>query len=640
MAVVTGARSRSLLARPTDQVTGWWSWITTVDHKRIGILYGVTAFIFFMVGGIEATLVRLQLAVPTNPMIDADTYNQLFTMHALTMIFLSLMPMAVAFFNYIVPLQIGARDVAFPRLNALSYWIFLFGGILLNLGWLAGGAPDSGWFAYANLTSRIFSPGPGMDFYTTGLQVLGVSSMLGAFNFAVTIINMRAPGMSLMRMPVFTWMTLITSFLLFLAFPVITVALIELMFDRFLGTNFFNPAVGGDPVLWQHLFWIFGHPEVYILILPAMGIISDILPTFARKPLFGYAVVIYSGVAIAFLSWGVWAHHMFATGLGPVATTVFAVGTMLIGVPTGVKIFNWIATLWNGQLYLKTPMLFAIGFIALFTIGGISGVSHAAVSGDWQQTDTYYIVAHIHYVLFGGTMMGLFGGIHYWWPKITGRMMSDRLGLIHFWLLFIGMNATFGPMHIVGLGGMVRRNFTYPDGMGWEVWNLVITIGVFFMIASVLVLIWAAVDSLRRGERAPADPWDGRTLEWSIPSPPPVYNFATIPVVHSRDPFWVEKYGAGHGAGRGAPVHASVQEQHRARVVHEESGDAHEGHGIHMPWPSYYPIITAAGVALSMGGLILHGGLLIVGPISLVSVIGVVLILVGIYGWCFEPVAE
>ncbi|HEX2173961.1 MAG TPA: cytochrome c oxidase subunit I, partial [Dehalococcoidia bacterium] len=585
--------------------------------------------IFFFLGGIEATLVRVQLAVPENNLIDADTYNQLFTMHALTMIFLALMPLSVAFFNYIIPLQIGARDVAFPRLNALSYWIYLFGGIILNLGWLIGQSPDSGWFAYANITTRPYNPSLGMDFYAVGLQILGISSMLGAFNFAVTIINMRAPGMSLMRMPVFTWMTLITSFLLFLAFPVITIGLVELMFDRFMGTNFFNVAKGGDPVLWQHLFWIFGHPEVYILILPAMGIVSDILPTFSRKPLFGYPVVVYSGLAIAFLSWGVWAHHMFATGLGAAGTTVFAIGTMLIGVPTGVKVFNWIATMVGGQLHFTTAMLYAVGFIALFTIGGISGVSHAAVPGDFQQTDTYYIVAHIHYVLFGGTIMGLLGGLWYWWPKITGRYLPEGIGKVHFWVTFVGMNLTFLPMHILGIDGMPRRNYTYPSGMGWDFWNMVETIGVFIIIVGMLLLVWAIIKGLREGEPAPADPWDGRTLEWTIPSPPPVYNFATIPHVHSRDPFWVEKYGSGHG-DHGAPVRASAQQQQHTSVAHADDHDG--GHGIHMPWPSYWPIITAAGVALSMGGLLF--GPVIVHPITIVSAVGVFLIFIGVYGWC------
>src|SRR3990170_1110146 len=400
-----------------------WSWITTVDHKRIGQLYGVSAFFFFLVGGIEALIMRLQLAQPDGTLVGAQRFNELFTMHGTTMVFLAIMPMSAAFFNYMIPLLIGARDVAFPRLNALSYWVFFSGALLLHLSFLAGAVPDAGWFGYANLTSTQFSPRQSIDFWMLGLQVLGISSLMAGFNFIVTIINMRAPGMTLMRMPLFVWMSLVVQFLVVLAFPAITVALILLMFDRFFGTLFYAPAAGGDPLLWQHLFWIFGHPEVYILILPAMGIVSEVLPTFSRKPLFGYSVVVFSGIAIGFMGWGVWAHHMFAVGLGPVANSAFAASTMFIAVPTGVKIFNWLATTWGGDLRLKSPMLFALGFIGMFTIGGLSGVTHSIVPSDYQQTDTYYIVAHFHYVLFGGAIFGLFGGAYYWFPKVTGRLL-------------------------------------------------------------------------------------------------------------------------------------------------------------------------------------------------------------------------
>ena len=392
-----------VIDRPASQ-SGLWSWITTVDHKRIGVLYGVTAFIFLLLGGVEAGIIRLQLAVPDSTLVSADTFNQMFTMHGTTMIFLVIMPLSASFFNFVIPLAIGARDVAFPRLNAFSYWVFLFGGLLLNASFLTNQAPDAGWFSYANLTEKPFSANQGLDYWALGLQVLGVSSLAAAFNFIVTIVNMRAPGMSLMRMPLFVWMTLVTSILLVLAFPVITVGLIELTFDRNFGTNFFVPEGGGDPILWQHLFWVFGHPEVYILILPAMGIVSEVLPTFSRKPLFGYPVVVFSGVVIGIMGWAVWSHHMFTVGLGPVAVTVFMITTMLIAVPTGVKIFNWIGTLWGGQIDLKTAMLFALGFVALFIVGGLSGVSHAVAPSDNQQQDTYYIVAHIHYVLFGGAL--------------------------------------------------------------------------------------------------------------------------------------------------------------------------------------------------------------------------------------------
>ncbi|OGL06751.1 MAG: cytochrome c oxidase subunit I, partial [Candidatus Rokubacteria bacterium RIFCSPLOWO2_02_FULL_68_19] len=466
-----------------------WGWITTVDHKRIGILYGVTAFVFLLVGGLEALLIRLQLAHPDGAVVSAGTYNELFTMHGTTMVFLAVMPLNAAFFNYIVPLMLGARDVAFPRLNALSYWIFLFGSLFLNASFFVNAAPNAGWFGYANLTAKQFSPGANIDFWVLGLQILGVSSLIAGFNFIVTILNMRAPGMTFMRMPVFVWMTLVTQFLIVLAFPVITVGLILLLFDRFFGTNFYNPAAGGNPLLWQHLFWLFGHPEVYILILPAMGIVSEVLPTFARKPLFGYPVVVYSGMLIGFFGFGVWSHHMFTVGLGAVADSAFAVGTMLIGIPTGVKIFNWIATLWGGRIRLTTALWFALGFIAMFLMGGLSGIMHAAPPVDMQQQDSYFVVAHLHYVLVGGSLFGIFAGLYYWWPKMTGRMLSEPAGRWNFWLMFVGFNVTFFPMHFLGLLGMPRRIYTYAGGLGWDLWNLVSTVGVFILALGILVFI-------------------------------------------------------------------------------------------------------------------------------------------------------
>ncbi|MDO8532518.1 MAG: cytochrome c oxidase subunit I [Dehalococcoidia bacterium] len=591
--------------------TGVWSWITTVDHKRIGILYGASALFFLLVGGIEALLIRTQLAVPGNTLVSSDTYSQLFTMHGTTMIFLFVMPLSAAFFNFMVPLMIGARDVAFPRLNALSYWVFLFGGLFMNSSFFMGGAPDAGWFGYANLTSNQFSPGARIDFWVLGLQVLGLSSLMAALNFIVTILNLRAPGMSMMRMPLFVWMTLITSFLLVFALPVLTVGLTLLLFDRFFGTHFYIPAGGGDPLLWQHLFWIFGHPEVYILILPAMGMVSEVLPTFSRKPLFGYPFVVYSGILIAFLGFGVWAHHMFAVGMGPVADAVFATTTMLIAVPTGVKIFNWIGTMWGGALDFKSPLCFAVGFIGMFIIGGISGVMHASVPLDLQQTDTYFVVAHLHYVLFGGAVFGLFAGIYYWFPKITGRMLNDAWGKVHFWIMFVGANLAFFPMHLLGLDGMPRRIYSYDPSMGWNLWNLVSTVGAFTIALSVLIFVINAITALRRGARAPNDPWDAQTLEWSISSPPPVYNFATIPVVHSRRPFWDEKYpDAAHG-----------------KAAHAEP----EHHGaIHMPNPSYFPIVIALGILVAVSGLMIHPA---------VSILGAIIMLIGVYGWSFEPAA-
>jgi len=623
MAAVTGALP-SWLQRPTTY-RGWWSWVVTVDHKRIGVMYGVTAVVFLLVGGIEAMVLRLQLAASDNTLVSSEMFSQLFSMHALTMVFLALMPLGAAFFNIVVPLQIGARDVAFPRLNALSYWVYLFGGLLINAGWVFGGSPDAGWFAYANLTSKQFSPGVGMDYYVLGLMVLGVSSMAAALNFIVTIINMRAPGMTLMRMPLFTWMTLVTSFLLILAMPVITVGVVELAFDRFFGTNFFNTSEGGDPLLWQHLFWIFGHPEVYILILPAMGIISEVLPTFSRKPLFGYPFVVLSGIFIGFMGWAVWSHHMFTVGLAPTANVYFAVSTMLIAVPTGVKIFNWIATMWGGSISFKSPMLFAVGFIAMFIVGGLSGVSHASPPADTQQQDTYYVVAHIHYVLFGGTVFGLFAGIYYWFPKIAGRMLGEGLGKVHFWLMFVGMNMTFAPMHWLGLDGMPRRVYTYAPGMGWDFWNLVATIGSWIIAVSILVFLWNFFTTMRKPQDAPADPWDGRTLEWSISSPPPVYNFREIPVVHNRDAFWHQKYVEG---ADGLPRLAAAG---GVGSHHENGREEGDTHGIHMPGLSYFPIIVAAGFTIAAAGLMVH---------MAVVAVGLLVLFFGVYGWAFEPAGQ
>jgi cytochrome c oxidase subunit I len=597
-----------------------WSWLTTVDHKKIGIMYCVTAFVFFLAGGLEALIIRAQLARPDGTVVGSDAYNQIFTMHGLTMIFLVVMPLGVGIMNYMVPLMIGARDVAFPRLNAFSYWVFLLGGIFLYSSFLLGGAPDGGWFGYAPLNEQL--PSHGMTFYALGLQILGIASLAGAVNFIVTILNMRAPGMTMMRMPVFVWMSLVTSFLLLFAMPVIAVALFQLMFDRVWAANFFNAANGGDPVLWQHLFWLFGHPEVYILILPAMGIVSEILPTFARKPLFGYAAIVFAGAAIGFMGWGVWAHHMFAVGLGPVATSAFALSTMFIAVPTGVKIFNWLGTIWGGSIRFKTPFLFAIGFVAMFVIGGLSGVTHAIVPHDLEQTDTYYIVAHFHYVLFGGAMFALMGAFYYWWPKVFGHTLGERLGKMHFWLWFIGFNLTFGPFHLLGLQGMPRRIYTYADGMGWNTWNFVATVGAFTIAASVLVFILNVALSRRKAEVAGDDPWDARTLEWATSSPPPEYNFATIPLVKDRDAFWHRKYvTTPEGEPRRVLAGGADAPEH----------DEHEEH-IHMPSPSYFPIFAAFGLPI-----IGYGAVYDQAP---VMILGGLIAMLGIFGWAFEPAAE
>jgi cytochrome c oxidase subunit 1 len=613
---------------------GIWSWLATVDHKRIGLMYGLTAFFFFLVGGLEALLIRVQLARPEQDFLSPDQYNRIFTMHGTTMVFLVVMPMSAAFFNLLLPLMIGARDVAFPRLNAFSFWVFFLGGIFLNVSFFTGGnflkgdlgAPDGGWFGYAPLTLNRFSPDNGIDFWMIGLNVLGIASLAGGFNFVVTILNMRAPGMTLFRMPVFVWMSLVTSLLIVFAMPVISVALFEISFDRLFGANFFNVAKGGTPLLWQHMFWLFGHPEVYILILPAMGIVSEVLPTFARKPLFGYPFVVFSGVAIGFMSWGVWAHHMYTTGLGSVANSAFGISTIMIAVPTGVKIFNWMATLYGGSISFKTPLYFAVGFIAMFTVGGLTGVTHSIVPSDYQQQDTYYVVAHFHQVLFGGAIFGLFSGIYFWFPKFTGRMMHEGLGKLHFWLMLIGFNLTFQPMMILGLMGMPRRIQTYQNDYGWGFWNMMATVGAFTIGVSLLVFMYNVVKSLRSGEIAGDDPWDGRTLEWTIPSPPPPYNFAEIPQVHSLDDFWHRKYTE-DAEGKPVPIPAAA-----AAAGHDAVEAGHgDGHGIHMPSPSYFPLIASLGFPFLGFGLIYHMALL---PV------GLLLILVGLYGWVLEPATE
>jgi cytochrome c oxidase subunit 1 len=508
-----------------------------------------------------------------------------------------------------VPLLIGARDVAFPRLNALSFWTFLAGGLLLNASFLVGTPPDGGWFGYTSLTLKQYSPSISIDFWLLSLQVLGASSLMAAVNFVVTILNLRAPGMTLMRMPVFVWMTLVTQFLILLAFPPITVGLIFLMFDRFFGTHFYNVAAGGDLHLWQHLFWIFGHPEVYILILPAFGIVSEVLPTFARKPLFGAPVVIYSGVLIGFFGFGVWSHHMFAAGMGPIADAAFSVATMLIAIPTGVKIFNWLATLWGGSIRFTVALHYAVGLVALFTIGGLSGIMHASPPVDLQQTDSYFVVAHLHYVLIGGSLFGLLAGAYYWWPKMTGRLLDERLGKVGFWVLFVGFNLTFFPQHYLGAAGMPRRIYTYGEGTGWAFWNLASSIGAFGIALGILIFLINAVRSLRVGARAAGDPWDGRTLEWRTSSPPPPHNFDAIPPVHGRDSFWREKHGDRAGRRPTPPPTAP------------------EPHGVHVPSPSVWPVLTALGIGVAAAGALLHVA---------VVVVGALLVVLGVFAFALE----
>ena len=625
-AVATPSTSYGYFRRPV-QTTGWRSWVFTVDHKKIGIMYGVVAMSFFFVGGFEALLIRAQLAQPDGTILSADKYNQMFTMHATTMVFLFVMPMAAAFANYMMPLQIGARDVAFPRLNALSFWTFLFGGIFINSSWFLGGAADGGWFMYAPNSSVPFSPTNGVDFWTLGLLMTGVASQVGAVNLIVTALNMRAPGMTLMRMPIFTWMALVVQFLLLFAIPVITVALFLLLFQRNFGATFFSVADGADPLLWQHLFWLFGHPEVYILVLPSFGIISEVLPTFSRKPLFGYPFVVFSGAAIGLVGFGVWAHHMFAAGLGPISVAVFSVSTMAIAVPTGVKIINWTLTMWGGKLWFSTAMLFAIGLIVQFTIGGLSGVTHAVAPSDTQQTDTYYIVAHLHYVIFGGAVLGLFAGMYYWWPKIFGKMLNERWGRWNFWLMIIGMNLTFGPMHIIGLQGQPRRMYVWTENRAGEgffnlgFWNLVATVGSFilgFGALLFLVNVWVS----RKNPPAPADPWDARSLEWITTSPPKEHNFDRIPTVHALDEFFHRKYEDVGEDGQ----HDYKQVRSGEEVIAEEEANA-DAH-IHLPSPSYWPIILAFGMMVIAYGVIYS---------TLLLAAGAAVAILALFGWALEP---
>jgi cytochrome c oxidase subunit 1 len=621
------ASGRGLLRRPAA-ITGFWSWFTTVDHKKIGILYGVVAFTFFIVGGLEALLIRAQLYQPDGTLLNADQYNQIFTMHGLTMVFLFVMPMSSAFFNYFIPLMIGARDVAFPRLNAFSFWVFLLGGMFLYSSVFLGGAPNGGWFGYA--PNSITDPSIGMTFYALGLLITGIASTAGAVNLAVTVINMRAPGMTLFRMPVFVWMGLVVQFLLVFSLPIITVALFQLLFDRRWDTAFYDPTRGGDPILWQHLFWLFGHPEVYILILPAFGIISDIIPVFSRKPLFGYQFVVFSGIAIGFIGFGVWAHHMFAAGLGPVANTAFGISTAIIAIPTGVKIFNWMGTMHGGDIRFATPMLFSVGTVTMFVIGGLSGVTHAIVPSDYQQTDTYYIVAHFHYVLFGGAIFGLFAGMYYWWPKVFGRTLSEPAGKVQFWLQIIGFNLAFGPMHILGLQGMIRREYTYPETLGLTFWNEVSTVGAFLIAVAVLMFIGNVIrtQTKPKGE-AVEDPWDGRTLEWMITSPPPVHNFDEIPTVHTLDEFWHRKYVEDERTGRLVPAQAGASD------AHDEAHPPGQGEGhssIHLPSPSYWPLVASIGLPIMAYGVLYSWWLI---------GLGALVALIGFYGWALEPsVAE
>ncbi|MGN7407654.1 MULTISPECIES: cytochrome c oxidase subunit I [unclassified Sporosarcina] len=560
-----------------------WDWMTTVDHKKIGILYLIGGGFFFVVGGIEAMIIRLQLLKPNNDLVSAGLFNDLITMHGTTMIFLAAMPILFGFMNYIMPLQIGARDVAFPFINSLGFWMFFLGGVFLNVSWFFGQVPDAGWTSYASLS--LASPGHGIDFYAIGLQIAGGGTLMGGINFLVTIINMRAPGMTYMRMPLFTWTTFVASAMILFAFPPLTVGLFFLTFDRMFDANFFDHQMGGNTIIWEHIFWIFGHPEVYILILPAFGIFSEIFSIFSRKRLFGYPAMVFATVLIGFLGFMVWAHHMFTVGLGPTANAIFAVATMAIAVPTGVKIFNWLLTIWGGSIVMTTPMLYALGFIPSFVMGGVTGVMQGAAPLDYQLHDSYFIVAHFHYVIVGGVVLAILAGVHLYWPKMFGTMLSETLGKITFVFFFVGFHCTFLIQHWLGFWGMPRRVWTYMDGQGWNTANLISSIGALLMAIGVIVMVINIIMTTVKNVRVGNDPWgDGRTLEWAIPSPPPFYNFTQTPLVRGLDTVWIEKQ---EGNATGLTFAEPITD-------------------IHMPHGSIIPFFMTVGLFIAGFGAMYH----------------------------------
>ncbi|ARK22604.1 cytochrome ubiquinol oxidase subunit I [Sporosarcina sp. P26b] len=560
-----------------------WDWLTTVDHKKIGILYLLGGLFFFVLGGIEAMIIRLQLMTPNNDLVSAGLFNDLITMHGTTMIFLAAMPILFGFMNAIMPLQIGARDVAFPFINSLGFWMFVFGGLFLNISWLFGEVPDAGWTSYASLS--LHSPGHGVDFYAIGLQIAGGGTLMAGINFLVTIINMRAPGMTYMRMPLFTWTTFVASAMILFAFPPLTVGLFFLTFDRMFSGNFFDHTMGGNTIIWEHIFWIFGHPEVYILILPAFGIFSEIFSVFSRKRLFGYTAMVFATVLIGFLGFMVWAHHMFTVGLGPTANAIFAVATMAIAVPTGVKIFNWLLTIWGGSIKVTVPMLYSLAFIPSFVMGGVTGVMQGAAPLDYQLHDSYFIVAHFHYVIVGGVVLAIFAALHYWWPKMFGTMLSEFLGKITFVFFFVGFHMTFLIQHWLGFWGMPRRVWTFMDGQGWNIANMVSTIGALLMAIGFTVMVINIIMTTVKNERVGNDPWgDGRTLEWAIPSPPPFYNFPATPLVRGLDTLWIEK------------MEGSKEMITPAEPITD----------IHMPHGSIIPMLMSLGLFIAGFGAMFH----------------------------------
>jgi cytochrome c oxidase subunit I+III len=602
---------------------------STVDHKRIGKRYIYTCFVFFFVGGLIALVMRSQLAGPNNTVLSARAYNELFTVHGTTMIFLFNTPVLAGFGNYLLPMMIGTRDMAFPRLNAFSYWVFLFAGILFYSSFLVGSAPDGGWFAYTPLTTKTYSPGLNLEFWGLGVVFLGLSTTVGAVNFIVTTLKLRAPGMSMNRLPIFVWSMLVFSFMVIFAVPAVTLAAGLLELDRLYGTAFFTPRAGGSTLLYQHLFWFWGHPEVYILFVPAAGMISMIIPVFSRRPIAGYLWVAASLVAIGFISFGVWVHHMFATGMPALALSFFAAVSLLIAVPSGVQFFAWIATMWQGAVRFTTAMLFSIGFLLVFLLGGITGVMVAVLPFDWQATDSYFIVAHLHYVLNGAVVFPIFAALYFWLPKITGRMLNERLGRASFWTMFVGFNVTFFPMHILGFLGMPRRIYTYSEGLGWDALNLVVSAGSFAFGLGVLLTLINFVVSHFRGARAPDNPWEADTLEWASSSPPPDYNFEAIPVVASRHPLWDQQplpvadsgpddatkaFGAAGAHDHTTPITGGL------RAAPERT--------MRIPEPTLLPVVFAAGLAVFVVGLLVQA--------VVVGVAGLVVGATGLVWWAWR----
>ncbi|SFN89494.1 cytochrome c oxidase subunit I [Nitrosospira briensis] len=620
----SGSDVEANLAGIWETAPGWRGWLSTVDHKTIGLRYIVTAFLFLLIGGIEALIMRVQLAGPDLTLLTPEQYSQLFTMHGVTMIFLYALPILSGFSNYLWPLLLGSRDMAFPRLNALSYWIFLFAGIFMYVSFPLGQAPNAGWFNYVPFSGPIYNTGPNIDVFALGMVLLGISTTVGSVNFVVTLFRMRAPGMTINRVPILVWGTLTASVANLLAIPAVSLAFFLLWLDRQFGTHFFDVANDGKPLLWQHLFWIFGHPWVYAIVLPAMGIVSDALPTFCRRPLVGYTAVALATMATMLIGFEVWIHHMFATGLPAVALSIFGAASMVISIPSAVAVFAWIATIWLGRPVFKTPFLFFAGFVILFVIGGMSGVMTAAVPLDWQLNDTYFIVAHLHYVLLGINVFPVVGGIYYWFPKFTGRMMSERIGKWSFWVMFTGFNVGFFPMHLAGLLGMPRRIYTYSSRMGWDGVNMITSVGSFLFALGVLIFLVNVVISLKRGALAGPNPWDAATLEWTTSSPPPAYNFAVIPTVASRHPLWEDRLEEDSGDNR---ARSNFTEGYLLTKGRETIGtspiDAKPVAILKMPDDSYTPFFSGLFLSLLFAGLLLHwwsftAGMAIAGGITLV----------------------